>query len=196
MENDAAAYRPPFVSRRSSQAINHLGRSFRLATVQRCLMPVEVEMWSIRENDRGRRHARHQLRLAVEGSVQGRALLHNMSDTGVLLETTDDLALGEVVHIDLPGASGELAKVVWREGSMVGCQFDRPISRATISASRLQSFAEPGEIHPSLPDQTAVMHTEHGAIDISGRRFSLRMRAMILLGLGIASWAILGLVVL
>jgi transcriptional regulator with XRE-family HTH domain len=66
-------------------------------------------------------------------------LVHNISATGLLLESEVPLTAGERVDIDLPHAGTTAARVIWASESYFGCQFDAPISAAAISAAQLRS---------------------------------------------------------
>lgn len=65
--------------------------------------------------------------------------IHDISETGMLIECRHSLAIGETLTIDLPGAETTSAKVVWMSGHLHGCQFLEPISRAVLSAAQLRS---------------------------------------------------------
>jgi len=84
--------------------------------------------------------ARHTLRLNVLPDVSGNstpALIHNLSETGLLIETAADLEVGESLQIDLPHAGLTSALVNWSRGQLVGCEFASPVSSASISAALL-----------------------------------------------------------
>lgn len=113
------------------------------------------------KNTRGT--ARHQMRLRVRSAAgSGGAadvLVHNLSATGMLLESASQLAVGDEIAVELPEASGSTAKVVWASGQFFGCAFDRPLPAAAVSAAQLRSepaletpqrheAAEPGERAP------------------------------------------------
>ena len=86
---------------------------------------------------------RRALRLAVEsdGASRGsaQATIHDLSLTGVLIETSTPLAPGESFGVDLPEVGKVQASVVWSSGEFYGCQFSEPISTATLSAALLRS---------------------------------------------------------
>lgn len=96
------------------------------------------------------REPRRRLFLETKGALaSGHAtdvLVHNVSATGLLLESTKALSLDEVIEIDLPHAGSAQARVVWASGSLFGCQFTAPISPAALSAALLRSIAPP-ELH-------------------------------------------------
>ena len=104
------------------------------------------------------REPRRQLRLEAHGSLSSGAttnvLVHNISVTGLLLESRLPLAIGEMIDVDLPLAGARQAKVIWVSGNLFGCQFDAPISPAMLSAAQLRGPAGPGaEIaSPPSPD--------------------------------------------
>lgn len=91
------------------------------------------------------RSARRQLRLrlrlqgAKARGVDVEVLVHNISATGLLLEGAATLAPGDAIQIDLPHAGATSARVIWASGPLYGCQFDAPISAATLSAAQLRA---------------------------------------------------------
>src|SRR3954471_15721358 len=84
---------------------------------------------------------RRALRLAGDlpagGGMQG--VIHDLSQTGVPLETSAALAPGETFQVELPETGSVAASVVWNSGEFYGCQFARPISPAALSATLLKS---------------------------------------------------------
>ena len=87
--------------------------------------------------------ARRALRLDVESNDASRGVahvtIHDLSLTGVLIETSTPLAVGESFEVDLPEAGKIEASVVWSSGEFYGCQFATPISTAALSAALLRS---------------------------------------------------------
>ena len=84
-----------------------------------------------------RRTRRHPLGLAVEHG--GRAVVENLSETGLALQTDARLAVGDSFEIELPLSGAVVAVVAWAEDGVLGCEFATPISRAAVSAARLRS---------------------------------------------------------
>lgn len=124
------------------------------------------------ENQRG--SARRQIRLHARGGpVAGEAsdvLIHNLSTTGLLLESTASLSVGDEIVVDLPEAAKSVATVVWASGEYFGCAFDRPLSAAAASAAQLRS--EPvGTIQP--PAESDV-----GAPAASPESFGARLQRL------------------
>ena len=89
-----------------------------------------------------RRTARRMLSLDVPVEVSAEAteaLIHNISETGLLIETALAVDVGEALHVDLPHVGPTRARVVWTHDQLVGCEFLSPISPAAISAALLRN---------------------------------------------------------
>jgi hypothetical protein len=85
---------------------------------------------------------RRSLRLGVSASSSGHvamALILNISETGLLIETLLELAEGETLQVEIPGAIDTAARVIWTEGFLAGCEFASPVSLAAVSAAQLMS---------------------------------------------------------
>lgn len=93
------------------------------------------------------RASRRQLRLPLHGSKATgagiEALVHNISATGMLVQSEVPLAIGEIVEVNLPHSGKTATRVIWTSGGIAGCQFERPISPATLSAAQLRSVVGP-----------------------------------------------------
>ncbi|QIG53181.1 PilZ domain-containing protein [Altererythrobacter sp. BO-6] len=97
---------------------------------------------------------RRTLRLSGRVSSSGewaQAMIANMSETGLMFETLVDLAMGEIVSVDLPFIGSCDAKIVWNDGNLYGCEFLTPVSQHTISAALLQA---PGDVRDSEIEST------------------------------------------
>jgi hypothetical protein len=87
---------------------------------------------------------RRTLRLGVAASYSGdfaMALILNLSETGLLIETLVELAEGEALQIEFSEGNASTARVVWTTGLLAGCEFIEPISTAVVSAAQLRSYA-------------------------------------------------------
>ena len=83
-------------------------------------------------------------------------LIHNLSATGLLVETQLDLPLGRKLSVELPEVGEVSASVVDVEydcpaepgasslAEMMGCRFDEPISQAVLSAAQLRNPIQHG----------------------------------------------------
>ena len=89
-----------------------------------------------------RRTARRGLRLgaAVGGE---KVMIHDLSLTGALLETSVPMLVGAEFEVELPHAGNVKAEVVWNSGEYYGCQFALPITPAALSAALLQADTHP-----------------------------------------------------
>lgn len=94
-----------------------------------------------------RQDSRRKLSLLARGAQHdgtGIAVrIHNISGTGLLLESDVKLAAGDRIEIELPHAGDITAVVIWASGRHFGCQFEGPVSPATLSAVELKSAIEP-----------------------------------------------------
>jgi transcriptional regulator with XRE-family HTH domain len=101
------------------------------------------------------------------GGREGTATVHNISATGMLVESDAALGEGETIVVELPEAGERLAHVVWVDGPMHGCRFDEPLSPAALSAAQLRGAVHtpPGEPLPVTENFGARLHrlrTERG----------------------------------
>lgn len=89
------------------------------------------------------RDPRRMLRLEASGVTASggtaRVLVHNISASGLLLESEVALSQDERIDVDLPQAGAIPARVIWASGSYFGCEFEAPISTAVLSAAQLRS---------------------------------------------------------
>ena len=112
-------------------------------------------------DQRGER--RRTLRLGVAGHFgdggESAVTVHNISATGLLIETASTLDEGEVFAVDLPQAGEQSAEVVWASAPMYGCRFAGRLSTAALSAAQLQSDVVPQADTPQpLEDFGARLH--------------------------------------
>lgn len=68
-----------------------------------------------------------------------RAILLDLSETGLRLQCHAPPQVGETIAVELPIAGEVAARVVWRRLAECGAQFDQPIPRAAVSAAVLSS---------------------------------------------------------
>jgi hypothetical protein len=87
---------------------------------------------------------RRALKLHVASADQDRGskvLIHNISEGGMLIETSARLAVGDVLQVHLPHAGSTDARVIRSQGQFFGCRFTSRISRGTVSAALLRAPA-------------------------------------------------------
>ena len=107
-------------------------------------MPIHAMIEQEKGADAGARGAaRMHMRLETLGSLDGQqgtaVIIHNLSATGMLIETTSDLDIGQRIAVTLPEAPDCTATIVWRSEALAGCRFDRPLARAALSAAQLRN---------------------------------------------------------
>lgn len=142
-----------------------------------------------RVKSRNRRGApRRQLSLGVVLPQTGdEVVIHDLSTTGILIETSADLATFEQLHLDLPELGSTVATVLWNSGHYFGCEFHAPIPQAAISAALLRSsfMAAPPAARPAPVDE------ELEEPEVADERYPLGVRLRVILGLSIALWALI-----
>ena len=113
-----------------------------------------IEKQQTGESTRGapRMHMRFEASGSLDGSEGTTVAIHNLSATGMLIETASDLVIGQRLTVALPEAPDCAATIVWRSEALAGCRFDRPLSRAALSAAQLRNPL-PGDVDPArAPD--------------------------------------------
>jgi hypothetical protein len=101
-------------------------------------MPVFAHFEDRSQGEERRRSVRRALKLGV-GAADESVTIRDISLTGMLLETPTPMLVGSSFEVELPHAGAISALIVWNSGEFYGCEFDRPISPAAVSAARLQS---------------------------------------------------------
>jgi hypothetical protein len=136
---------------------------------------------------RNRRAARRR-RLSL-GSVLAasgdEAVIHDISETGMLVETNADLATFEQLHLDLPEAGKVVATVMWNSGKYYGCEFHKPIPQSAISAALLKSPFDQNGTSPVFDEEEEV-EQEH-----AGDRLPLRIGLGVIFLGSFALWALI-----
>jgi transcriptional regulator with XRE-family HTH domain len=90
---------------------------------------------------------------AEPDGIEANVTVHNISATGLLLETGLTLNEGEQLALDLPEAGAVTATVVWQSERLYGCAFARPLGPAALAAAQLQGFASGVPETPSRPSR-------------------------------------------
>jgi len=127
--------------------------------------------------------------LSLVSSLQGTGAdvtIHDVSPTGLLIETPAQLAVFDDLEIELPEAGFTSALVVWNSGRFYGCQFKARISQAAVSAALLRSppaRADDQEL-PTPLDSEIEENSEEG-------KAPLGVRLRVILGSAILLWALI-----
>jgi len=145
-----------------------------------------------------RRYAsRRPLRLgSVLSDTGAEIVIHDISATGLLIETSQDLSTGETLIIDLPERGNTPATVAWSSGRYFGCQFELSIPVAAISAALLRSSGPKISAEVGRGPDISLLHSLVEAADADTHpeddRYSLRARGVVLISLTALSWALIG----
>ena len=141
-------------------------------------MTFEARFENEAADDDQRGAPRRTLHLGVEGrfpdGAAGQVTVHNISATGLLIETDTELAEGDRFAVDLPETGEQTAQVVWASAPMYGCRFGSPVGAATLSAAQLRGDAGVNAVPDRPQDFGARLHrlrTERGLslADIAAR---------------------------
>lgn len=122
------------------------------------MVPLSAEILTEQVIGDERAAVRRSLRLGVSAYSSGdvaMALILNISETGLLIETVVKLAVGETLQVDIPEASVSTVRVVWTDKLLVGCEFVNPVSTGVVSASQLKSPVEAAGLLYELPAAVA-----------------------------------------
>ncbi|MFL6731340.1 MAG: PilZ domain-containing protein [Sphingomicrobium sp.] len=122
--------------------------------------------------DDRRRYVRRALRLG-SGANGELVTIHDLSLTGALLETSVPMLVGAIFQVELPHAGSVEATVVWNSGEFYGCQFELPISPATLSSALLQSEPQLSDEPGTRNDPVAELRELNADIE----RLSLKMES-------------------
>jgi hypothetical protein len=139
--------------------------------------------------------ARRPVRLDTVLSDSGAGIvIHDISATGLLIETSQHLSNGETLIIDLPERGATPATVAWSSGRYFGCEFDLSIPVATVSAALLRSPVLAEASRTSFQPDESVFHSSNEEAEylIEDNRYPVGVRVAAILGLTGLSWAALG----
>lgn len=93
---------------------------------------------------------RRALQLTTVAEVgEGRSsqiIVRNLSQTGLLIETSAVFDVGEIFYLHLPEIGATPVQVRRKDGDAYGCEFLAPVGKVAISAALLKSaFTSPDE---------------------------------------------------
>jgi hypothetical protein len=137
---------------------------------------------------------RRALRLEIAhdlAEVQSRAIVCNLSETGLLLQSSTALGVGEELTVHLPQAGAVPARVVWTRAPFYGCEFAQPVSRAAVSAALLRSPIDEAPVELiSPPDATWRRLPESEARPVAVRSSRGSTLALVLLGAAVLTFIV------
>lgn len=90
------------------------------------------------------------------------AVVRNLSENGLLIETAAPLGPRDSFAIALPDHDESVAEVVWTRGDLKGCRFLAPIPKSVVSAAVLRSPPEitADRIHDELHQARLAIASE------------------------------------
>ena len=93
------------------------------------------------EDDRAGVRYRLLLDASIEHDQDGLTdvVIHDLSATGLLLETKASLPEQSEITIDLPGAGTAVARIVWSSGTFRGGQFSAPLTETAVKVAHRRS---------------------------------------------------------
>ncbi len=136
-------------------------------------MPIDAIIETSGNTGSQRGAARMRMRIEASGLLStgkgATVIVHNLSMTGMLIETKSELTIGQRLMVALPEAPDIAATIVWRSESLAGCRFDQPLSRAALSAAQLRNPL-PADVDPArapdgdemLPQRLLRLRKERG----------------------------------
>jgi len=156
-------------------------------------MSTAVHAISPQESANRRYTSRRALRLKSAVSDRGiDVVIHDLSPTGLLIETGQELCSGETLFVDLPDRGPTAASVVWTSGNFHGCAFEQSIPTAAVSAALLRSPAVTPSENGFDITRLRELAADIEAADPIDDRYSLRTRGLVFGGLLMISWGAIG----
>lgn len=120
--------------------------------------------------------------------------IHDLSATGMLIETAAELAPFDDLEIELPEGTSTHAVVVWNSGRFFGCEFKNALSKATVSAALLRGFpSTASQLELSLPAQLDEPQAQQLQDDFTSEeeKAPLKVRLRVIFGSAILLWALI-----
>lgn len=157
-------------------------------------MPFEPREAKIETSIDSRTQRRHRLLFEAEGrgsnTASGAALVRNVSDTGLLIETTYALGIGEIIEVKHPCAGVLMeAEIMWAAGQIYGCKFTRERTQAAISAEFVGGRFSLTHAVANAVAADAIIDTLKGGIarhDASTKRLSRGGKYWVNVGMALA----------
>lgn len=109
-------------------------------------MALQLARISVTPASGERRHAQRRTlslgTLASSDPASWRVVVHNLSETGLRMQTGMLLHIGDTIEVELPETESVIARVIWADDTTYGCEFLSPISKGGVSAALLRSPAD------------------------------------------------------
>lgn len=131
---------------------------------------------------------RRRLHLDSVGATGEKVTIHDLSSTGILIETTAALAEFDQIEVELPEVGMAQATVIWSSGDYFGCQFHAELPRSAVSAALLRSPFVPAP--PTAAAGTLDEDAEEPS-EAADDRLPFAVRLRVILGSSLALWALI-----
>ena len=122
------------------------------------------------------------------GAAGEKATIHDLSSTGILVETAAGLTEFDELEVELPEVGTTLATVIWSSGDYFGCQFHAELPRSAVSAALLRSPFVPAP--PTAAAGTLDEDAEEPS-EAADDRLPFAVRLRVILGSSLALWALI-----
>lgn len=162
-------------------------------------MPLQQRQARLETFVDNRKRRRHKLLLEVNArgpeDFAGMVIVHDISDTGLLIESECHLKAGEMIEVNLPQAGLMEAEIMWEGGDIYGCRFTQELTPAAISAARLGGrFSLPNQGEKLESAMFAAPGSQSQITLALAGELSLGARLWIIIGLALALWMMIGVV--
>ncbi len=129
--------------------------------------------------------------LVASGFKEGsrvRLCVHSLSTAGAYGDARANLEVGDCLDISLPDIELVQSRIVWVQGNFFACKFEKPISKAVVDAVSLKGWPLPDGAMPRWLDENA-----NQTLFPDAERWPKLLRAGILVGLTLGTWAVIAL---
>lgn len=107
-------------------------------------MAIKAHLESSAPGEGQRATPRRALRLETSGMLAGgqsaNVTIHNISASGLLIESELGLERLDEMVIDMPEVGKVTARIMWRSERLYGCAFIEPLNNAALAAAQLQGM--------------------------------------------------------
>lgn len=145
--------------------------------------------FSLDQRGRSRRKLRLEVNAQASGLASSTAIVHDISETGLLIEISAILEVGDVIDVELSKTNIKLAEVVWASGDLAGCKFVEHLTAGTISAALLQgSFTKPASNAQIVHKASALSREIDSTVARKRWRMPFLTKMLVIFGLTSLLW--------
>lgn len=101
--------------------------------------PRSLDASSLDDRRAPRRDLQIETSGVLPGGIEANVTVHNLSRSGLLLETDLPLEVDEVLAVSLPGFGAADARIVWRSERLYGCAFTDELPEQALSSARIET---------------------------------------------------------